>query len=210
MNNNVSQDYLKIEIIKTVLESINKTKSLLNSDDFKCLLDHLSKEACQLLKKSDRCLLLMKIIDTFNDSVDDSQDHVLKYIDQLIGLLSQLPTADEGLKFDLACNLMKIDQFNSRKRQGENLYQWMKGYVERNPSREVQFYTIKLKYEEQDDATSETEERRDSVDNEDNSSDHEHNNNNDHTTHTTTNNNNTSLLEDDLQKLKIFESFQMQ
>lgn len=185
LNNNVSQDYLKIQIIQTVLDSFTSTKYLLTCDDFKCLLDHLCKESCQLLRKSDRCALLLKII-----QLDEQSNS--KYLDQITNLISQLPSNDDAIKFDYGCRVMEIvlkksDNDERMTGQEETLYKWMKGYVERNPAREMEFYSIKLAMESNE---------SDEIVNEDITPD-------------TGNNNNFLAVDEDLQKLKIFESFQM-
>lgn len=177
---------MKIQIIQTVLDSFTTTKSLLTVDDFKCLMDHLCKESCQLLRKSDRCALLLKII-----QIDDQKDS--KYLDQIVNLISQLSSNDDAIKFDFGCKAMDIAlKSHEHKRrvtsQEEMLYKWMKGYVEKNPEKEMEFYSIKLAMESKDEHQS----HRDQIVN-DQSGDTK----------------NFLAVDDDLQKLKIFESFQM-
>lgn len=207
MSNNVSQDYLKIQIIQTVLDSFITSKSLLNIDDFKCLMDHLSKESCQLLRKSDRCALLLKIIE-----LDDNNS---KYIDQIINLISQLPSSD--IKFNFGCKVMEIVLKNqSITSQEEVLFKWMKEYVEMNPSKEMEFYSIKLAMENRDRYNNEHKEEH----NDEHSSLHNSLTNDEEYNSLTNDDSNAQYnsaliqnnfldVDEDLQKLKIFESFQM-
>jgi hypothetical protein len=174
------------------LDSFKISKDHLNNEDIKCLLDHLSKESCQLLRKSDRCTLLLNIINTDESFNND------KYTDQLIGLLLQLPQQEDEIKFQLSYQVMEIIMKRRRIKQGsgsgsgneEIIYQWMKLFVEKHPEKEIQFYSIKIKYEENDNGE-DVKRSQDETDRADGS------------------NYENVMLEDDLQKLKIFESFQM-
>lgn len=178
------------------MNSFQLSKSCLNYEDFKCLLDHLCKESCQLLRKSDRCKLLLKIINI------DNNDEVERYCDLLIGLLLQLSQQDDELKFDLSCQVLekrrRSDNYNGNE---EIIYQWMEKYVEKNPEKEIQFYSIKLKHDEN------RNEDKSNVNNQES-----YNANNQESYHCNSSNyfhSVSTLMEDDLQKLKIFESFQM-
>ena len=77
---------MKIQIIEQVISSLCSINNLdtLSADDFKCLLDHLAKEASLLLRKGDRCKILLMII-PLNLDID------AKYTDQMVSLLCQLP-----------------------------------------------------------------------------------------------------------------------
>lgn len=141
MNNNVSQDYLKIQIIEQILSSFTETRSKLSTDDFQCLIDHLFRESSQLLKKIDRCKMFLSIIKHSDE----------KYLDQIINTLNQLSQDDEEEKFKLACELLELillDSSNPRnlKRNEEIIYDWALGETKKDPSKEIKFYSIKLKY----------------------------------------------------------------
>lgn len=174
----------------------------MDHEDFKCLFDHLSKESFQLLRKSDRCSLLLKII-----LIEESP----KYIDQLIGLLLQLPIQEDEIKFEISHKVMEIIMKRRRIKSGneEFIYKWMKLFVERNPEKEIQFYSIKLRHDEDtaEDGDNDDNVRDDEDDKiRDSKDDNITINTRDDATINCTNN---LLLENDLQKLKIFESFQM-
>lgn len=125
------------------MQSFTESRNCLQAEDFKCLLDHLFKEAGQLLRKSDRCKLLLKICE-FTDNPSNS-----KYIDQVSILLNQL--SEDPLKFDLVFDFLNLVMKEGQLRDEEvGLYQWAAGYVEeKDPSKEIQFYSIKLQYESQ-------------------------------------------------------------
>lgn len=179
----------------------------MNYEDFKCLLDHLSKESFQLLRKSDRCSLLLKII-----LIEDSS----KYVDQLIGLLLQLPIQEDEIKFEISLKVMEIIMKKRRIKSGneEFIYKWMKIFVELNPEKEIQFYSIKLRHDEigDDDTRDDDDNTTNSIRDDDNTNSiRDTINARDDNINSTqrADNTNNILLENDLQKLKIFESFQM-
>ncbi|TEB15125.1 hypothetical protein C9890_0629 [Perkinsus sp. BL_2016] len=224
LNNNISQDQLKIEIIESVLSSLtrsrNKDKSF-SIVDFRCLLDHLAMESGQLLRKSDRCKLLLKIFDNCgngeifrststysekdcNERSTINPGYSFKYLDQVTGLLNQLSTNENELKFELACKLFefifetkgKLETFDEKK-----LYNWAIELIKSEPKKEIKFYAIKIKRDEQISATAADEDEDEIVEG-------------DESTKIVTDkivvdNVIEALTSDDLQKLKIFESFQM-
>lgn len=149
----MSHDYLKIQIIDSVLETFkfSERADRLRSDDFNCLLDHLSKESCQLLKKIDRCELLLRIHEISNTFGNDGTVNSNKYMDQILVLLGQLSAHESEHKCDFAMKYLSfILNCDGRRLQGEEeaLYQWTFDYVTRVDSKkEIQFYDIKMKYD---------------------------------------------------------------
>lgn len=197
LSNNVSQDTLKIQIIERVLESLDSSqmRQKLSEEDFKCLIDHLAGECGQLLRKIDRCKLLLKI------SQFDCNE---KYLEQVANLLNQLPASDNNEKFYLTCelllNLTARRPLNSNE---EKLYQWALGISSKDPEKELKFYSIKIKYDSikaeiigSSEHVEEGEEQSKTVDET-------------FITHEFTANDHAPIEEltsEDLQKLKIFES----
>lgn len=207
-----------MQIIENCLNSFEISRKCLKSEDFTCLLDHLSKESCQLLKKTDRCKLLLKICDQFSCSGNNADS---KIIDQISILLHQLPPSEEPQKFDLILKFLDLVMRERRLKDDEIvLFRWADDFVRfKDSGREVQFYTIKLQYEQYErDTEGDTENDIDKI------VDYTTYKIVDYTNDTTydtadyttlANNDNTfttddfNQTEEDLQKLKIFASFQL-
>lgn len=206
---------MKIQIIEQVISSlclINNSNTL-SADDFKCLLDHLAKEASLLLRKVDRCRILLMII-PLNHDIDT------KYTDQMVSLLNQLPD-DTNEKFTLSCELLDILLVRKLRSNEQVVYDWALKESKSDSAKEIEFYSIKLKYDSHDNKNNERSEGSENVQvntcdlyNTTDSTD------NSQFSNTTTSINHpfemdnteplTELTSDDLQKLKIFQSFDLE
>ena len=180
----------------------------LRKEDYSCILDHLNRESCQLLKKIDRCELLLRIHEISLTAALFS-DSNSKYLDQILVLLGQLSANESEEKFNFALKYLSfILDKSSGRLQGEEeaLYQWAFEYVSKvDPSKEIQFYDIKMKYSalnSKRDFVVDGEEIKEIVDGDEQSDDNLNTKYSDEIVEEST-------LED-LQKLKIFSSFQME
>ena len=177
--------------------------SKLSAEDFKCLLDHLAKEASLLLKKIDRCKMLLQIVrgNGFNGD--------LKYIDQMISVINQLPE-DTVEKFPLSCELLGHLLVNPQKLRDneEAIYEWALKESKRESGKEIEFYSIKLKHDVaacvENELTDEVEIESRAVD------DLRETIRTGHPFTEDTLVTLTELTSDDLQKLKIFQSFDLE
>ena len=188
---------MKIQIIEQVLSSFSYSK--LSSDDLKCLMDHLAKEASLLLRKIDRCRIFLEIVKI------DGLEGDFKYIDQMINTLNQLPD-DSDDKFSISCELLEHLLVNPKplRRNEQLIYETALKESKRDPSKEIKFYSIKLKHDStaeppHDPNTHETE-----LEPESEPSVHAHPFSDDNTVALT------ELTSDDIQKLKIFQSFDLE
>lgn len=189
------------------MASFEQAAKCLQPEDFQCLLDHLSKEAGQLLRKSDRCRLLLSIA-----KVSDKAD--CKHLDQVGVLLNQLPANEEAMKFDLCLEFFGLVMKERRLKDEEiGLYQWAAGYVETiDPSKELQFYTVKLQYEQQANEKTEDEQLYETDITLETRETHENTVYNDFVqmeSEFEQQHEQQQQTEEDLQKLKIFASFQL-
>ncbi len=204
LSNNVSQDQLKIQIISRVLDSLNENSSKITSDDdYKCLIDHLAKESSQLLRKSDRCKLLLRIIEM------TSSDSNEKYVEQVINLLNQLPSSENDSKFKLTCELLDGILTKSRGMNSleDKLFLWALELSQWEPQKELEFYSIKIKYDSKYKDNKEAEYKKIILDSNYTNTNAYNNNNNNLIFSEEEHVKIEELTSDDLQKLKIFESF---
>ena len=204
---------MKIQIIEQVISSlcsINNSDTL-SPDDFKCLLDHLAKEASLLLRKVDRCKILLMII-PLNLDID------AKYTDQMVSLLSQLPD-DTNEKFTLSCELLDILLVRKLRSNEQGVYDWALKESKTDSAKEIEFYSIKLKYDSHDHDNESNEISEGSENVQVNTCDLYITTDSTDTTQLTSINHPfemdnteplTELTSDDLQKLKIFQSFDME
>lgn len=145
-----------------------------------------------LLKKVDRCKMIIKIVKISNAGSDD------KYMQQLISILTQLPD-DSNEKFPLSCELLELllgTPTSKLQKNEEMIYEWALKESKKDSGKEIEFYSIKLKYDSSfkniTDNVSSVEITESSL-----------NFNEDDTVILT------ELTSEDLQKLKIFQSFDL-
>jgi hypothetical protein len=197
LNHNVSQDSLKVQIIEQVLKSLHDATENLSKDDLKSLYDHLYRQAGQLLRKPERCLILLKICEQCGDGLIDSNN-----IDQICTLLMQIPSNDP-IKFDLALRFLAI-VLRTRSLSGkeEEIFDWVQEVVSQDSSREIEFLSIKMKRDEYSAHVVEFDDEAISIEESVNSNSvKDHQSEESEIVH--------ELNQDDLQKLKIFESFHL-
>ena len=184
---------------------MNSKTSTLNFEDRKCLLDHLGKQSGQLLRKTDRCKLLLKISKITNYN---SEGEMEKYFETISGLINQISKTETEIKFNLSCEL--IEMILSHRPLNNNLeegiYEWMKEFVsnesnsDSDSTKMMKFYSIKLKYDEmKGENNGDYKNTENGNDNKGYIRNEDYNGNDDDDDDTI----------QDLQKLKIFESFQL-
>lgn len=118
-----------MEIISELLPVLSQAKEL-SQADLSCLIDHLIMNANQLLRKRDRCQLLLAILESFPATT--------RLYENIAIALEGLTEREERIKFSL--RLLELEPAASLQR----VFKWLCLQSDLDP---VRFYSIKLRYE---------------------------------------------------------------
>ena len=142
--------------MEKVLDRLKELKNILK-DDRKSLLENLSKQAGQLLKKIDRCFTLLKICDQCIEFEFEFENFTYKFVDQIISLLSQISPIEPS-KLEISCSVLEIilERRNLRGNNEGDLYKYLENAISMTEDNnnynnnhilqlKLKFYTIKFK-----------------------------------------------------------------
>ncbi len=134
MNGNISNEPVKLDILNDLIDNLASAGGNLEPADLSCLIDHLIMNANQLLRKSERCKLLLPILESFvHDEIRSSR------LEESIALLLEGFTEHQE-RVDLSLKLLEIEQGVKL----ERVYKWLSQQPQVD---QVRFYSIKLRYE---------------------------------------------------------------
>lgn len=103
LNQSVAQESVKMEILSTLIESLAEVKHMAR-DDYLLLIDHVASRISLLLRKPDRCELLMRLMSLVIEGPYCDEERQGRLTSGICALLAQL--LDPELRIELSLRLL--------------------------------------------------------------------------------------------------------
>ena len=133
LESKVSNEQVKIGVLKDLMVALQDS-SCLSQEDYAVLIDHVILNVNQLLRKLERCRMLLSLLPSLKD-----EQQIVRLQETISLLIPQLNDAEERLEMSLA--LLEAERFGPRL---FSVFEWLSNAAV-DP---VRFYSIKLRYEE--------------------------------------------------------------